>query len=535
MSVLKGLQRKYGATEADVLSFLHEASSRLTTLATADERLAELAADAEQLQADLRGPSRRRHAAAGPTPRRRSAAALERELQQLGMPGATIAVELDPVARARALGGRARRAPALAVAGAEVVAAREDGIGRRALANDARLSERDGRPRRRADARVRRGGCGHRGEAGLAVGRRLARLAEGRQVLVVTHLPQIACFADRHILVEKDAGTATVRALSDDERVHELSRMLAGLTGSEGAVTHAEELLATASASRGASRPLSPGRAARAPHDHRGRRLRSFLTPASPGGNVSLEGRIGRDGHHRKESHTSTSKTRGSRRWSNRRGREAGVARVDRRTKDLVPRARRGDIAVIDHEDLDRVAAEGLVAAGVAAVVNASASISGRYPNLGPLILIEAGIPLLDQRRAAPDGQGAGGRRRAAVGRPALRGRAPRRRSASSRATPPSLRDMERAQDALGATVRELRAQHARVPGGGTRPAVRRIRACRSSRTTSPAGPSSSWSAATATGRTWPPSAPTSATSGRCSWAWTAAPTPSSTTATSPT
>jgi DNA repair protein RecN (Recombination protein N) len=45
--------------------------------------------------------------------------------------------------------------------------------------------------------------------------------------LVVTHLPQIACFADRHILVEKNAGTATVRPLSDDERIHELSRMLA--------------------------------------------------------------------------------------------------------------------------------------------------------------------------------------------------------------------------------------------------------------------------------------------------------------------
>ena len=51
---------------------------------------------------------------------------------------------------------------------------------------------------------------------------------------------------------------------------------------------------------------------------------------------------------------------------------------------------------MIDHEDLDRVAAEGLVEAGVAAVVNASASISGRYPNLGPLILVEAGIPLID-------------------------------------------------------------------------------------------------------------------------------------------
>lgn len=99
-----------------------------------------------------------------------------------------------------------------------------------------------------------------------------------------------------------------------------------------------------------------------------------------------------------KEPHTSTSKTRGSRRWSGRRGRaETGVARVDRRTKDLVSRADPGDVAVIDHEDLDRVAAEGLVDAGVSAVVNASTSVSGRYPNLGPLILAEAGVPLIDR------------------------------------------------------------------------------------------------------------------------------------------
>jgi uncharacterized membrane-anchored protein len=62
-----------------------------------------------------------------------------------------------------------------------------------------------------------------------------------------------------------------------------------------------------------------------------------------------------------------------------------------------VSRAQTGDVAVIDHEDLDRVAAEGLVAAGIAAVVNASASISGRYPNLGPLVLAEAGIPVIDR------------------------------------------------------------------------------------------------------------------------------------------
>ncbi len=72
------------------------------------------------------------------------------------------------------------------------------------------------------------------------------------------------------------------------------------------------------------------------------------------------------------------------------------VARVDARTKRLLARVRPGEIAVIDHEDLDRVAAEALVTRGVAAVVNASPSISGRYPNLGPLILLKAGIPLVD-------------------------------------------------------------------------------------------------------------------------------------------
>jgi len=74
----------------------------------------------------------------------------------------------------------------------------------------------------------------------------------------------------------------------------------------------------------------------------------------------------------------------------------AGIARLDRRTKRLVGRLRPGEIAVIDHVDLDRVAADSLVAVGVAAVLNAKPSISGRYPNLGPQVLVQAGIPLLD-------------------------------------------------------------------------------------------------------------------------------------------
>jgi uncharacterized membrane-anchored protein len=79
----------------------------------------------------------------------------------------------------------------------------------------------------------------------------------------------------------------------------------------------------------------------------------------------------------------------------------AGPARMDRRTKNLSKRLWPGDIAIIDHADLDRVGADALIRGQVAAVVNAAASISGRYPNYGPQLLIEAGIPLVDQ--AGPD------------------------------------------------------------------------------------------------------------------------------------
>ena len=74
----------------------------------------------------------------------------------------------------------------------------------------------------------------------------------------------------------------------------------------------------------------------------------------------------------------------------------AGPVRVDPRTKTLTKRLKPGDIAVIDHLDIDRVSAEALVACRPAAVLNAARSTSGRYPNLGPDILVGAGIPLVD-------------------------------------------------------------------------------------------------------------------------------------------
>ncbi|MFL6240429.1 MAG: DNA repair protein RecN [Actinomycetes bacterium] len=97
------------------------------------------------------------------------------------------------------------------------------------------------------------------GRAAAEVGRRLARLAATAQVVVVTHLPQVAAFADRHLLVEKAAATSgavvssDVIALDDGGRVIELSRMLAGQTDSEHARGHAEELLAAAAADRGSA------------------------------------------------------------------------------------------------------------------------------------------------------------------------------------------------------------------------------------------------------------------------------------------
>src|SRR3954464_3942999 len=73
-----------------------------------------------------------------------------------------------------------------------------------------------------------------------------------------------------------------------------------------------------------------------------------------------------------------------------------GAARLGRRTKDLVKRIGPGDVAVIDHRNLDRIAAEELAACGVGAVLNAAPSSDGTYPNMGPLALVRGGVRLID-------------------------------------------------------------------------------------------------------------------------------------------
>lgn len=76
--------------------------------------------------------------------------------------------------------------------------------------------------------------------------------------------------------------------------------------------------------------------------------------------------------------------------------RHQGIAKLDKRTKDLVQRLSSDDVAIIDHVDMDRVSAEALLATGVEVVVNAAPSISGAYPNVGPLLLTRGGVTLLD-------------------------------------------------------------------------------------------------------------------------------------------
>jgi DNA repair protein RecN (Recombination protein N) len=254
LGALRSLRRKYGATDAEVLAFLAEASSRLAALAGADDRIEVLAAELATLGEELG----RRAAVVGGG---RAVAAGElgpavaAELDALGMPGASFEVRLVPLEEPSPHGtervemlfspgpGQTLRPLAKAASGGE--------RSRVLLACRSVLADLDDVGTLVFDEVD----AGIGGEAGLAVGRRLAGLAAGRQVLVVTHLPQLACFADRHVRVAKAGGTASVAVLDRDERVAELSRMLAGLAGTEGAISHADELLAEAERLRGRRAP----------------------------------------------------------------------------------------------------------------------------------------------------------------------------------------------------------------------------------------------------------------------------------------
>ena len=238
---LTELKRKYGATIEEVIAFGQDAAARLAEL----ERHDEVAADLQtQLDAALVAET----AAAAEVGRRRRAAApklateVETWLADLALPKARVEVDVgadpgDAVEFRFAVNSGAPLLPLARVAsGGE--------LSRAMLA--LQLVSSTAPPTVVFDEVD----AGVGGEAAIAVGRALSRLSENHQVLVVTHLPQVAAFADQHISVTKnDDGETTVvsvEVLDDEARVVEISRMLSGSPDSTTAQLHAEELLAAA-------------------------------------------------------------------------------------------------------------------------------------------------------------------------------------------------------------------------------------------------------------------------------------------------
>lgn len=262
---LSALTRKYGETIDDVLAWAEHAVTRLLDLDDTDGRIAELTARRTRISAELgelaAGLSRARSKAA-----LRLGRVVTAELAGLAMPHAEVRVVVSSVEDAQGLivEGRALRFGPTGADDVEILLAANRGaeprpLGRGAsggelsrvmLAVEVALAATNPVPTFVFDEVD----AGVGGKAAVELGRRLAQLARHAQVLVVTHLPQVAAFADRHVVVVKSSdGTVTtsgLTALDDAGRVRELSRMLAGLEDSETALAHAEELLATARPSR---------------------------------------------------------------------------------------------------------------------------------------------------------------------------------------------------------------------------------------------------------------------------------------------
>jgi DNA repair protein RecN (Recombination protein N) len=244
--LLQELRRKYGASLRDVIAFHAEAAERLRDLEHHDERAAALerelaAADGDVAAAAAAVADARRNAA--PV----LAAAVQERLRVLAMPQARLEVRVagdDPGDDVTFLLGANPGEPALPLA--KVASGGE--LARAMLALRLVLTEA---PETLVFDEV---DAGIGGEAAVAVGRALADLARRHQVLVVTHLPQVAAFADHQIAVTKHTAAkrtvARAEPLDDAGRVVELSRMLSGQPDSATARGHAEELLATASRER---------------------------------------------------------------------------------------------------------------------------------------------------------------------------------------------------------------------------------------------------------------------------------------------
>lgn len=264
-AALTALQRKYGDTVDEVLAWAESGAARLMELDGTEDRVEALATEVAGLRADLGAlaatVSELRSAAAD-----RLAAAVTAELGHLAMPHAEVVVRVAQreVPDGLQVGDRVLGFGPSGVDEVSIELAANRGSDPRPLGKGASGGELSrvmlGIEVALADTRpvptfvFDEVDAGVGGKAAVEIGRRLARLARDAQVLVVTHLPQVAAFADRHVVVAKSHdGTVTtsgLRDLDDAERVRELSRMLAGLEDSATALAHAEELLATARAER---------------------------------------------------------------------------------------------------------------------------------------------------------------------------------------------------------------------------------------------------------------------------------------------
>ncbi len=248
-AVLAGLTRKYGADIDEVLSWARQGAQRLAELESDDERLDQLQAQQRELalELDKRG---RELSAARAEAATALGAAVTAELSDLAMPHARVAVQVSQGEQPGPYGMDDVEIRLAAHPGAPSLPLQRGASGgelsRVMLAIEVVFAGADPVPTFVFDEVD----AGVGGKAAVEVGRRLARLARHAQVVVVTHLPQVAAFADHHLAVEKSGdgmvNRSGVRALDDAGRLRELSRMLAGLEHSELGRAHAEELLSTA-------------------------------------------------------------------------------------------------------------------------------------------------------------------------------------------------------------------------------------------------------------------------------------------------
>ncbi len=258
------LKRRYGPELDDVLTWWAEADRTVALTDDADARIEALrdeiaAAEVEARAAADRLTAIRREAAA------RLSAAVTAELADLAMPDARLEVAVDTVDDLAACTADGADTVALLLAphaGADPRpldrGASGGELSRLMLAIEVTLAGVDAVPTFVFDEVD----AGIGGRVAVEVGRRLARLARSAQVVVVTHLPQVAAFADQHVVVTKGADgqvtAASVAVVDGPDRVRELVRMLSGLEDSQSGAEHAAELLALADADRAAPSP-SPG------------------------------------------------------------------------------------------------------------------------------------------------------------------------------------------------------------------------------------------------------------------------------------